>query len=207
LTELQEAHAPQEEIDKATAEHEAAAQTHRDARAARERYLQKQRESQQQQQQQEETFAPPDKTSERLLAAHNAARQEAGVPLLLWDRRLAASAAAYGPVLAKLKQLVHAPRTGRENERENLLRTAKGRYKPEQMVGVWLAERRHFQPGIFPNVSKTGNWADVAHYSQMVWRTTKRVGCAIHTEGKWDYLICRYSPPGNTDGRRVLWPS
>ena len=29
------------------------------------------------------------------------------------------------------------------------------------------------------------------------------VGCAIYRDGGWDYLICRYSPPGNRDGKIV----
>jgi hypothetical protein len=37
----------------------------------------------------------------------------------------------------------------------------------------------------------------------MVWPTTTRVGCAIFS-ADWDYLICRYSPPGNIDGRPIF---
>jgi len=37
----------------------------------------------------------------------------------------------------------------------------------------------------------------------MVWPTTTRVGCAIFA-ADWDYLICRYSPPGNLDGKPVF---
>jgi hypothetical protein len=60
-----------------------------------------------------------------------------------------------------------------------------------------------FVPGVFPAVSRTGNWIDVAHYTQIVWPTTTRVGCAIYSSRSWDFLICRYSPSGNIDGRRV----
>ncbi|MND01029.1 Cysteine-rich secretory protein family protein [compost metagenome] len=71
------------------------------------------------------------------------------------------------------------------------------------MVGSWIDERRYFRPGIFPNVSSTGNWLDVGHYSLMLWPTVTAVGCAVHRSPRWDYLICRYSPRGNIDGRRV----
>jgi len=79
----------------------------------------------------------------------------------------------------------------------------RGVFSPEQMIGSWLMERSQFRPGIFPYVSRTGNWLTVAHYTQIVWPTTTRVGCAIHSSRSWDFLICRYSPPGNIDGRRV----
>ena len=71
------------------------------------------------------------------------------------------------------------------------------------MVGSWAAEKRLFRPGLFPGVSTTGNWLDVSHYTQMIWPTTTRVGCAVYRTRHWDYLICRYSPPGNIDGRRA----
>jgi hypothetical protein len=78
-----------------------------------------------------------------------------------------------------------------------------GYHTPEDMVSAWTDEKRLFQPGMFPAVSRTGQWSDVAHYTQVIWKGTTRVGCAIHSERGWDYLICRYSPPGNQDGRTV----
>lgn len=71
------------------------------------------------------------------------------------------------------------------------------------MVGAWASEKRMFAPGVFPAVSRTGNWIDVAHYTQMIWPTTQRIGCALASTGRTDYLVCRYSPAGNVDGRWV----
>lgn len=139
----------------------------------------------------------------RLLAAHNRERATVGAPPLAWDPALAASAASYGPQLASLGQLVHSPRETRPGQRENLAMAWSDRTSPEQLVGMWIDEKRLFQPGAFPNVSRTGYWKDVSHYTQMIWRGTTRVGCAIHEERGWSYLICRYSPPGNLDGKPV----
>ena len=55
-----------------------------------------------------------------------------------------------------------------------------GYYGVEELVGFWIEEKRHFQPGTFPNVSRTGYWKDVAHYTQMIWKGTTNVGCAVH---------------------------
>jgi len=142
-------------------------------------------------------------TAARLLASHNAERARMRVPPLQWDSMLAASAAAYGPVLERLGRLQHSPKTSRPGQRENLWMGTRGYFAPEQMVGTWIAERRAFRPGVFPNVSATGNWYDVSHYTQLIWKGTTRVGCAIHPTAQWEYLICRYSPPGNIDGRPV----
>ena len=139
----------------------------------------------------------------RLLAAQNRERAAVGHPPLVWDPALAASAASYGPTLARLRRLVHSPRATRPGQRENLAMAYHATLSPEQLVGMWSAEKRYLRPGIFPAVSSSGNWVDVAHYTQMVWPTTTHVGCALY-QADWDYLICRYSPPGNIDGKPVL---
>jgi hypothetical protein len=143
--------------------------------------------------------------AERILAAHNAERANVGAPPLQWDATLAAHAASYGPVLARMRALVHSPRSGRPGERENLAMAWHGTMNAEQLVGMWVDERRLLAPGsaIFPATSRTGRWEDIAHYTQMVWPTTTRVGCAVYS-ADWDYLICRYSPPGNIDGKPIF---
>jgi hypothetical protein len=127
----------------------------------------------------------------------------AGARPLQWDADLATHAASYGPMLARLRTLVHSPREGRPGERENLAMAWHGTMSPEQLVNMWSSEKQFLQPGLFPAVSRTGRWEDIAHYTQMVWPTTKRVGCAIFA-ADWDYLICRYSPPGNIEGKPVF---
>lgn len=149
------------------------------------------------------TPQPLDRVSASILAEHNLARAQAGVPPLRWNPQLAVDAAAYGPVLSAIGHLQHSPRSSRPpNERENLVQSPRGVYSPAQLVDVWIAERRYFHPGIFPNVC-AGDWSSCAHYTQMIWPTTTDVGCAIYSDVRWDWLICRYSPPGNSDGKAV----
>ena len=106
-----------------------------------------------------------DTSSARILAAHNRERARAGVAPLRWDPTLAASAASYGPALARIGGLRHSPKADRLGQRENLWMGTRGAYSPEQMVGNWIAEKAYYRNGQFPNVSRTGNWADVAHYT------------------------------------------
>ena len=79
----------------------------------------------------------------------------------------------------------------------------RGGFTLEQMVGNWASEKRWFRPGVFPDVSTTGNWSQVGHYSQIVWPATTRVGCGLARGRGRDVLVCRYAPAGNVDGRRV----
>ena len=140
----------------------------------------------------------------RILAAHNAARAEAGVQPLTWDNELGREAAAYALRLALTNTFQHSDRNARGGTGENLWMGTRGGFSFEQMVGRWTAERRWFAPGIFPAVSRSGNWEDVGHYTQMVWPTTTRVGCAMATNAGNDFLVCRYSPAGNVTGHPVL---
>jgi hypothetical protein len=144
-----------------------------------------------------------DRLAERMLAIHNAARAEAGVPPLQWDEGLARSAATYGPRLAALGDLVHSNRSERPGQSENLAMDLDWRGTPESLAGMWVDEKRLFVPGTFPEVTRTGRWEDVAHYTQVIWSGTTHVGCALHDEKGWRYLICRYSPKGNADGKKV----
>ena len=146
---------------------------------------------------------PADLNVIEIYEAHNQARYEVGSRPLVWDPVLAAQAASYGPQLSLYGRPLHSSRAGRETSRENLLQALPGT-SPQAMVKVWTDERRNFVNGVFPDVSRTGNWADVGHYSQMVWPSTTNLGCAIHRGGQFDWLICRYSPPGNKDGKMVL---
>ncbi len=79
----------------------------------------------------------------------------------------------------------------------------RNRYSLPSMFDGWAREKRLFRAGVFPGVSRTGRWSDVAHYTQIVWRGTARVGCAVHRVAEWDYLICRYTPPGNVRGQKI----
>lgn len=140
---------------------------------------------------------------DQLLVAHNRVRTTAGVSPLTWDPVLAASAATYARQLALTGRLRHSPRQARPGQGENLWMGSRGAYPVGQMFAGWASERSAFRPGIFPAVSRTGNWSDVGHYSQVIWPATTRLGCAIASSPSYDFLVCRYAPAGNVDGRRV----
>ena len=143
---------------------------------------------------------PPTGIAAPLLDAHNRERAAFGSPAMAWDPALADGAQSHAHTLASLGTLRHSPRNARPGQGENLWIGTRGAYSLPSMVGAWASERRLFRPGRFPANSRTANWADVGHYTQMVWPTTSRLGCALASSARWDVLVCRYSPPGNVDG-------
>ena len=141
---------------------------------------------------------------QRLLAAHNRERSQAAISPLKWDEDLAADAAEWGEHLAELGDLEHYPDDpdDPDPQGENLFLGTRGHFAPEAMVGAWIEEKKHFKPGIFPANSRTGDLDDVGHYTQLMWRDTGRVGCAVVKSSEYDVLVCRYSQAGNVMGER-----
>ena len=140
----------------------------------------------------------------RLLAAHNRERAALGISALRWDPALAAEAATWSGTLAARNVMQHAPQGRGAPQGENLWAGTAGAYSPEAMVGAWAREKRLYRHAPFPAVSRTGHWKDVGHYTQMVWRDTDRVGCAIAAGAEFDYLVCRYRTAGNVMGRAAF---
>jgi hypothetical protein len=140
----------------------------------------------------------------RLLAAHNRERAAIGVPALEWDSALAEEAAAWGETLAAEGAFEHEETDpdDLDPQGENLWAGTAGGYTPEDMVGLWAAEKKVFRQGPIPTNSATGRFEDVGHYTQLVWRDTDRVGCALAEGEEDEVLVCRYRTAGNVEGER-----
>jgi len=149
--------------------------------------------------------APPAaaRPADRILAIHNRERARIGVPPLAWSARLAGDASAYAATLARLGRLRHSPPAARPGAGENLAMGTHGHHDVATLTGLWAAEKRLFENGLFPRVSRNGDWRSVGHYTAMIWRDTTSVGCGAARGGGELYLVCRYAPAGNVIGRRV----
>ena len=137
------------------------------------------------------------------LSVHNRARADRGLAPLRYDDRLAADALVYARKLAATNRFEHDPQAGRKpRQGENLFMGTRGAYRYEKMMQLMVDERAQFVPGIFPNVSR-GQWWEVGHYTQIIWPTTKRFGCAVTANRTDEFLVCRYTPAGNIVGTRL----
>ena len=147
-------------------------------------------------------FAQPASFAQRLLIAHNLERDRVDVPRLVWSVKLAAQAQVWADQLARGNRFEHAQdRTGAG---ENLWMGSAHAFSAEEMVGGFVDEVRYFHTGRFPDVSSTGSWHDVGHYTQLIWRDTQQVGYALGEGRADDILVCRYWPAGNVMGQRVI---
>ncbi len=136
-----------------------------------------------------------------MLRVHNAARAEVRAAPLVWNEALAVEALSWARQLAREGQMRHS---GRPGHGENLWVGTRGAYSHTEMAQLWVDEKRLFVNRPTPDFSTTGNFADVGHYTQIIWPATSQVGCAIASDRNFDYLVCRYTAPGNVMGERAI---
>ncbi|HMH20305.1 MAG TPA: CAP domain-containing protein [Puia sp.] len=136
-----------------------------------------------------------------VLKQHNEFRLGVGVSPMKWSSSLAKDALDWAQQLAKLDQGQHDPRVRGLKEGENIWWGTASAYSYGEMVNFWGNEKKDFVYGVFPDC-KTRRSAVVGHYTQVIWKGTSSVGCAVASNGKTDFLVCRYSPPGNIEGEK-----
>lgn len=140
-----------------------------------------------------------------MLDTHNAERRAVDMAPVTWDAALAAQALAYAQELARLRLFQHSTKASRPTPQgENLWMGSRSAFTYEEMTDAWVREKRYYRPRPVPDFSTTGDWRDVGHYTQMVWHNVTAIGCAVASNDRDDYLVCRYSPPGNIFGRTIF---
>lgn len=136
-----------------------------------------------------------------MLDVHNRARAAFGSVPLVWSEPLAQHALAFARTLARENRFAHDPQRGvKVRQGENLWMGTRGAFDYRAMADSWIDERKDYRPGKFPDISRTGNWTVVGHYTQAVWPGTTSVGCAVASTADDDFLVCRYLAAGNVMG-------
>ncbi len=125
-----------------------------------------------------------------MLDAQNRIRAAAGVPELAWSDRLAAAAGNWADSLLKSGKFEHRPKN---KYGENLFETHGYHASATEVVADWAAEEKNYTRAT--NSCRAG--AVCGHYTQLVWRSTKQVGCAVARGGDREVWVCEYDPPGN----------
>ncbi len=144
-----------------------------------------------------------------LILAHNVARHEEGVTHdLVWDNTLTQDAQSYANTLANSGAWEHDPKNhdGYSNGPygENLYASTA---KPtlEDAADAWIKEKRDYHYGKVGDPSTCNEGAICGHYTQVMWKETSQVGCAIakYKTGNmknWYVVVCKYKTPGNYEG-------
>jgi len=146
------------------------------------------------------TALQPSRVDE-LLRIHNRYRGEVGVPPLRWSDTLAAGARDWAEKLAREGRFEHSAHNREQPQYGENLALSTGEPSATDLVELWGGEKSDFIAGArFPNIARSGDWASVGHYSQLVWRASTEVGCGIRRGAVATLLVCRYAPAGNWIG-------
>lgn len=136
-----------------------------------------------------------------MLDAHNAARRQVGLAPMEWSAPLAAEARAYANQMSRSGHFAHSSQSpGARPQGENLWMGIRGAYSHAEMAGSWVDEQHLYDGGTVDQAISTGTFGDIGHYTQIIWRGTRQVGCAIASNSQDDYLVCRNLPAGNVMG-------
>jgi uncharacterized protein YkwD len=139
-----------------------------------------------------------------ILTVHNQERAAVGVPPLIWSDSLAASAQTWANQLLATGKFQHSGTAPGESIAFAYLDPL----QPQpQLAQSWAdQEKKNYHAG---ELVTWDNYQTFGHYTQMVWKNTKEVGCGfasgpggVYAEhGGTQILVCQYRPGGNVIGQ------
>ncbi|XP_062176913.1 basic form of pathogenesis-related protein 1-like [Alnus glutinosa] len=131
------------------------------------------------------------------LDGHNTARAEVGhgVEPLVWNYTLAAYAQAYANKRIPDCKMEESDPDGPYGE---CLAAGYGEFSAVDAVNGWVSEKPYYD-----HESNKCVHSECGHYTQVVWRDTKYLGCArSKCDNGWVFVTCNYYPSGNYYGER-----
>lgn len=131
--------------------------------------------------------------AQEMLAAHNSVRARHGVPPLRWSDELAKYAQKWAHTLIARGEFSHHRNL---QYGENLFEVSGGSATADEVVSGWAAEAKKYN---YRNNTCSGR---CGHYTQIVWRDTKMVGCGMARDRGREVWVCNYEPAGNIMGER-----
>jgi len=132
-------------------------------------------------------------TISEMLHAHNEVRRQRQIAPLVWSYNLEAAAQQWAAHLSSIGALEHdhSRRVG-----QNLFVSYGRQVPPEFVVGKWADESKDYDERRF----KCAQGEVCGHFTQLIWRGTKEVGCGVAGGANGQFWVCYYSPPGNIIG-------
>jgi len=136
---------------------------------------------------------------QNLIALHTKIRAEVKTQPLTWSKELAAYAQKWADHLAATKcDLAHRPSSGEWKQiyGENLFTGSAKFFTVADAVKLWENEKKNYKGQAIGSGS-----ANTGHYTQVVWKSTKQVGCGKAVCKDNLIVVCNYDPPGNVAGQ------
>jgi hypothetical protein len=144
----------------------------------------------------------------KIVALHNKYRAEVGVPPVKWSETVQKSSGGWALHLAENEGLrpVHADAGNPYGESlsggPGIWGTDKDAHTALESAVASFGQEKSSYKG--RPVGADRNFYKYGHYTQMVWSTTREIGCAVakRRDIRGYVAVCRYSPAGNTIGEK-----
>ncbi|XP_058829925.1 uncharacterized protein LOC131689109 [Topomyia yanbarensis] len=130
-----------------------------------------------------------------VLEEHNRLRARHSAAPLTLNAAMNQYAQEWANNLARRNTMQH-----RSNNRygENLYASfGKSDVTGEEAVRSWYNEIKDYRFG----QSNPGNFSQVGHFTQLVWKGSRQLGVGKARNGNNIYVVCNYDPPGNYSGQ------
>ena len=112
---------------------------------------------------------------------------------LTWSDALSAQSRERANTLLTRNQFIHRPHSPYG---KNLYEISGRTASATDVVERWSSESRNY------DYSSNRCRGVCGHYTQIVWRSTKAIGCGVARGGGREIWVCNYDPPGNVLGHR-----
>ncbi|CDR97231.1 SCP-like extracellular protein family protein, putative [Babesia bigemina] len=132
-----------------------------------------------------------------MLAALNDYREFHSSPPLKWSDKLASSADKLAAELSRQLNC-NIPLYYRNELGTNYLSAALDGFSEAVAAQFWYEGHTDYD---FENGGPLNRNPNVLSFTQLVWKSSQEVGCGVACcDGRQVVLICRFNPPGNTQG-------
>lgn len=121
------------------------------------------------------------------LKSHNDYRAKHGVKPLKLDDDLCEVAQAWANTLAKQDKMAHSS----NGYGENVFWTSTPTVTGAKCVDSWYAEIKDF------NWAKIDHQPGTGHFTQVIWKSSEKLGIAYASTSSGTYVVANYNPAGN----------
>jgi uncharacterized protein YkwD len=137
-----------------------------------------------------------DKIKKEILSTHNYHRSRHQVDDLKWNNEIQVIAQAYSEKIAPGHSLVHSSNTYKGQSLGENLYMSYGGISGEQASNSWYNEVNNYD---FSSHSSLDGKV-TGHFTQLVWKESKEIGCGSACDGTYCICCCNYYPAGNFIG-------
>lgn len=145
----------------------------------------------------------------RMLKAHNNYRAAHTTPPLSWSADLSKAAQDWASACTSNGKggFAHSPGAFSGGYGENLYwGSGAGSTGADVAARWWYNEINQYNfndPIASYKAGDSDSKKEVRHFTQLIWRDTKQLGCGAAQCGQYEYWVCRYAPPGNFNGEKA----